>query len=95
MSQHPYGPPTAYPYQATPMVPRTNGMAIASLVFALLGFAIVPVILGHLALKTIKETGEGGSALAAIGLVLGYLQVAVVALMILLAMAGALGAFGG
>lgn len=93
MSQYPYGAPTAlptaYPYQATPTAPRTNGMAIASLVFALLGFTIVPVVLGHLALNSIKKTGEGGSALAVIGLVLGYLQIALVVVFLGLGFAGA------
>ncbi|MFD0995500.1 peptidyl-prolyl cis-trans isomerase B (cyclophilin B) [Pseudoclavibacter chungangensis] len=55
---------------------RTNVMAIIALVTGIIGFAIVPVVLGHIALSQIKRTGEGGKALAIVGLVLGYLGVA-------------------
>jgi hypothetical protein len=68
-------PPYGYP-QPAPLVPRTNGTAIAAFIFGLLGFAIVPVILGHLALNTIQKSGERGTTFAVIGLVLGYGQVA-------------------
>ena len=56
--------------------PRTNGLAIAALVLGLCGFALLPVILGHVALRQIRASGEGGSALAIVGLVLGYLALA-------------------
>ena len=55
---------------------RTNGLAIATLVLGLCGFALLPVILGHIALRQIRTSGEGGSALAVVGLVLGYLACA-------------------
>jgi len=55
--------------------PRTNGLAIASFVLGILGFAIIPVILGHVALSQIKNRGEGGKVFAIIGLVLGYLGI--------------------
>lgn len=60
-------------YPAPAVARPTNGLAIASLVTGLLGFAIIPVILGHVALSQIRRTGDGGSALAIVGLVLGYL----------------------
>ena len=62
-------------YGTYPPSARTNGTAIASLVTALLGFAIIPVVLGHMAQSQIRRTGEGGSAMAAVGLVLGYVQI--------------------
>lgn len=64
--------------------PRTNGLAVASFVLGLCGLAILPVILGHIALGQIRRTGEGGSAFAIIGLVLGYL--AIVLYLVLIAM---------
>ncbi|MEI2730445.1 MAG: DUF4190 domain-containing protein [Dermatophilaceae bacterium] len=50
----------------------TNGSAIAALVTGLMGFAIVPIALGHLALRQIRRRDEDGAAMAVIGLVLGY-----------------------
>ncbi len=55
---------------------RTNGLAIAALVLGLCGFGLLPVIFGHVALSQIRRTGDGGSALAIVGLVLGYLAIA-------------------
>ena len=55
---------------------RTNGLAIAALVLGVCGFALLPVILGHVALRQIRASGEGGTAFAVVGLVLGYLALA-------------------
>lgn len=66
-------------------VPRTDGLAIASLVLGLLGFGILPVVFGHIALARIRRTGDGGSGLAIGGLVLGYLALAAGAIVIVLA----------
>lgn len=46
-------------------------MAILSLVMAFF-FAPAAIVLGHIAKKQIRETGEQGSGLATAGLVLGY-----------------------
>lgn len=54
---------------------RTNGLAIASFVLGLCGLAILPVILGHIALGQIRRSGDGGSSFAIIGVVLGYLAI--------------------
>jgi hypothetical protein len=70
--------PTPMPYY--PPRPRaTNTMAIASLISSILGFTAVPligsivgVILGHIALSQISETGDEGHGLAVAGLVIGY-----------------------
>ena len=65
--------------------PTTNGLAIVSLVFGVLGWTVLPfigmivaIITGHIALGQVRashgaETGEG---LAIAGLVLGYLALA-------------------
>ncbi|MFT0846836.1 DUF4190 domain-containing protein [Actinomycetaceae bacterium L2_0104] len=68
----PYGAGTPVNW---PQNPGTNSLAVISLVTGILCFAIIPVVLGHAALMQIKRSGEGGSSLAIIGLVLGYLQI--------------------
>lgn len=73
---------TPKPYQPVPqpypqvVVRPTNPLAVVTLVLGLLGFAVVPVVTGHVALRQIRARGEGGTACAVIGLVLGYLAVA-------------------
>jgi hypothetical protein len=95
MSQYPYGEPTMvqpiYGYSHTPLVPRTNALAVTAFVTSVLGFSVVPIIFGHLAMQAIRRTGERGSVLAVIGLVLGYFQVAFIALMIGLAVLADMG----
>ncbi|HEX5202571.1 DUF4190 domain-containing protein [Paractinoplanes rhizophilus] len=69
--QQPYGQPG---YQQPVYVPvaGTNTMAILALVFAFI-FAPVAIILGHMAKKQIRQTGEQGEGLATAGLWLGYI----------------------
>jgi hypothetical protein len=89
----PVPPPAAYQFQ--PMAPtHTNGMAIASLICAigqLVGgpFAgIAAIILGHMARRRIRETGEQGDGLALTGLILGYIGTVGLALVVVLAVLG-------
>jgi uncharacterized membrane protein len=69
--------------------PRTNSLAVASLVCGLaqpvtLGLTMIPaVILGHVAHGQIRRSGERGGALATVGLVLGWMGISVVVLVIL------------
>ncbi|WP_052521638.1 DUF4190 domain-containing protein [Agreia bicolorata] len=58
---------------AYPENPRTNVLSIITLVTSILGFAIVPIILGHISLGQIRRTQEQGRVMAIIGLVIGYL----------------------
>lgn len=51
----------------------TNTLAILSLVFGLVGSGIIAVVLGHMARKQIRLSGESGDGLAIAGLILGYL----------------------
>lgn len=69
-----YAPPPGY--YAPVLRPPLNPLAVVSLITALLGMAVLPVILGHLAVARIDKTGERGRSAAIIGLVLGYIQVA-------------------
>ena len=64
---------TTYPAYAAP---KTNGLAIAAFVLSLLGFALLPVIFGHIALGQIKRSGDTGTGFAIAGLIIGYLTVA-------------------
>jgi len=72
----------------------TNGMAIASLVCGLgqllAGFpaGIAAIILGHLARRRIRETGERGEGMARAGLILGYIGTIGFVLLVLLIVGG-------
>lgn len=73
--QGPYGPPQ-YPAYGVPA--RTNSMAIASLICSLGGLATcisapVGIVLGHIARRQIRQTGEQGMGLATAGLWIGYI----------------------
>jgi Domain of unknown function (DUF4190) len=80
----PYGyPPQGYPQyaQQAPMPVGTNGLAIASLICAFI-FPLVGVILGHIALNQIKQTGQEGRGLAIAGLVIGYAYIGITLLVV-------------
>ncbi|GIF24335.1 hypothetical protein BJ973_007814 [Actinoplanes tereljensis] len=74
----PYGQPGGYgqpgPYGQPVYVPvaSTNTLAILALVFAFV-FSPAAIVLGHLAKKQIRQTGEQGEGLATAGLWLGYI----------------------
>lgn len=75
-----YPPPLGL--QVVPAAP-TNGMAVASLIFGLVGLFVLPVvapllaiIFGHLARGQIRSSGERGGGMAVAGLVMGYLALA-------------------
>ena len=74
-----YGPPPGYP----PMYRRqTNTMAILALVLAFV-FAPAGLILGVIARKQIRQTGEDGDGLALAGIIVGGIATALFALMII------------
>jgi len=83
--------PVATPYAATPQPvyantgapAKWNVLSIISLVTAVLGIGLAAVVLGHIALGQIKRTGEQGNVLAIIGLVLGYLEIVVGVILII------------
>lgn len=104
-------PGAAYPpplgLQLVPAAP-TNGMAVASLIFGILGWVMIPVfapllavIFGHVARGQIRNTGERGNGMAVAGLVLGYINLAfaliglLVIIVIVLIAAAAASASGG
>jgi hypothetical protein len=71
----PGSPPAPSPYGD---VPRTNPLAIVSLVLSLVAVfvwflgSLGAVICGHIALNQIKRTGESGRGLALAGVIIGY-----------------------
>lgn len=74
--QSPYAPPPYMGYG--PPQPTTNGLAIASLICSIGGLvtcisAPVGIVLGHIARKQIRQTGEQGEGLAVAGLWVGYI----------------------
>ncbi|MEH1097983.1 DUF4190 domain-containing protein [Micromonospora sp. CPCC 205561] len=73
--QPPYTPQVPYGQYGPPSGHRpaggTNVLAILSLVFAFV-FSPAGIVLGHLAKRQIRTTGEEGDQLATWGLVLGY-----------------------
>jgi hypothetical protein len=78
-----YPPPGYAPpgYPATAIRP-TNTMAILALVFAFV-FAPAAIVLGVLARRQIRETGEQGDGLALAGIIVGSILTAMFALMVI------------
>jgi hypothetical protein len=73
----PYGPPNPYAYPPRP----TNSMAVVALILAL----VVPpvgLVLGIIARRQIRDTGEDGDSLALAGIVVGACLTALYLLMI-------------
>jgi Domain of unknown function (DUF4190)/Domain of unknown function (DUF1707) len=68
---------------------KTNGVAVASMVFGIIPFfgGIPAVILGHVARSQIKQTGERGDGMAVAGLVLGYLWISFWVLLLIVGLA--------
>jgi hypothetical protein len=88
--QAPYGQPYPPPY-GYPLVQRTNGMAIASMVLGILWIywigSILALIFGYIAKNQIRERGEAGSGMATAGIVLGWIGVGILALVLLFGIA--------
>ena len=78
----PYYPPAQQP---------TNGLAIGSLVCALLGISLPAVIMGHIARHQIRDKNQAGDGLAIAGLVVGWLGMAFYALIFIATMVAASG----
>ena len=78
--QYGYGQP-AYPQPAYPAQPKTNGMAIASLVLGILWIcwvgSILALVLGYVGKKQIDNSQgtEGGRGLAIAGITLGWIGI--------------------
>ena len=84
--------PSVPPYAAYPgsTGTRTSGLAVASLVTGLFFWCwvvpgIVSIVLGHLALESIEDSGgtKSGRGMAIAGIVLGWVGIGVVGLLVL------------
>ena len=98
--------PTAYPVPLYQPPVTTNSLARASLIlgiaeFCTMGLTAIPAIIcGHLAKREMRLTAQRGDGMATAGLVLGYMAVAFWAILIALAIVGAVvsassGGYGG
>ncbi|PZF97115.1 DUF4190 domain-containing protein, partial [Micromonospora deserti] len=81
-------PPPAYPGYGYPPARQTNTMAIVALVLSLVGFAScitapVGAILGHVATKQIRQTGESGEGMAKAAIIIGWILTGLLVLLIL------------
>ncbi|MDF2554259.1 MAG: hypothetical protein K0R60_154, partial [Microbacterium sp.] len=91
-TQPPYGAQPSYgtqqgygaaPYTPYPSAPKTNTMAIVSLIASIVGFVFLPfigslagVITGHIALRQLKTSGENGRGMALAGTIVGWVGLA-------------------
>ncbi|MGB3770497.1 MAG: DUF4190 domain-containing protein [Rhodococcus sp. (in: high G+C Gram-positive bacteria)] len=71
-----HGYATQSPVFAASSSTKTNRAAIFSLLSGLVCIAPFAIALGHLARSQIHDTGDRGAALAAAGLILGYMEAA-------------------
>ncbi|MET0672845.1 MAG: DUF4190 domain-containing protein [Microbacterium pygmaeum] len=87
--QQPYGAPQQ-PYGAAPAYygayagPKTNVLAVVSMVASIVGFiwilpfigSLAGVIMGHISLRQLATSGEKGRGMALAGLIVGYVGLA-------------------
>ncbi|MGQ5260514.1 DUF4190 domain-containing protein [Micromonospora sp. ZYX-F-536] len=81
------GYPPQHPGYGYPAPPKTNGMAIAAFVLSLIGItscitAPVGAILGHVARKQIRATGESGEGMAKAAIIIGWIFTGLLVLLI-------------
>lgn len=89
--------PYQYPYPPQPPAPKTNGMAIASMVLGICAMtigwllvlfgaailAIIAVVFGHIATTQIgRDPQQRGRGMAIAGLVLGYIALGLFVILI-------------
>ena len=96
--------PPSIPHEDTSsaFMPKNSGLAICSLVFALIGlitvgiFSIPAVIIGHLALRRIKVSAGtlSGRGLAMAGLIIGYLGIVFIPILVAVGFAAGKAATG-
>ena len=81
------GPGSVY----NPSARQTNQLAIISVAAGAASYVVVPfigaivaIVTGHMARRQIRRTGEDGAGLALAGLILGYVHLALFALLVLI-----------
>jgi uncharacterized membrane protein len=85
----PMPPPAQYGYMPVAQPQRTNSLAVGSLVagigqlFVWTPASIAAVVMGHIARRQIRETGEQGDGMALAGIILGWIGIAMTVLFVL------------
>ena len=74
-------------YPAGVVVRGTNPLATMSLIFSLVGAGVVGLILGHVARGQIRRTGEHGEGMALAGVIIGYVQTALLVIVLIVSLA--------
>jgi len=82
-----YGPPVI-------MNPATNGMAIAALICSVVGLGPLGAILGHVARRQIRQTGEQGDGMALAAIIVGWIYTGIFACACAIPLLGLLGTLG-
>jgi hypothetical protein len=75
---NPYGAVPGYGGAPYPVARPTNGMALAAMIVSLAGIITcisfpIGAVLGHVALKQVRETGQEGEAFAKTGIIVGWI----------------------
>lgn len=86
------GPPGPYPPGGGGYPPRNNTLALVSLICAIGGLVVglaapVGAVLGHIALKQIRERGEQGEGMAKAGIIIGWIITGVIVIACCIAVA--------
>jgi hypothetical protein len=82
------------PQPAVVVQRKTNGLAIAALILGILGFSILAIIFGAIALNQIKrDPTYNGKGMAVAGLVLGIVALAVELIILIVIIVGVTTAF--
>lgn len=92
-------PPPVLPPGRAVTQPSTNTLAIVSLAAGVAGYVLphpfiaglVAIVTGHVARGQIRRTGESGAGLALVGLLLGYVHLALSLLLVVVIVAALLG----
>jgi hypothetical protein len=91
MPQHAAPPQAAYGAYVVPQAPRVSGLAIASMVLGIIWFywigSVLALIFGFIALAQIRRSNgwRTGRGMAIAGVVLGFVGMAVLALIVVIA----------
>lgn len=81
--------PESGPWSDPSLTLKTNTMAIAAFVVSLVACAPIGIIMGHVARRQIRETGEQGAGFALAAIIIGWVGVvAVIGSVVALALLG-------
>ena len=56
---------------------KTNTLAIVSLVLSIIGFNVVAIVLGFVALNQVKKTGDKGRGMALAAVIIGFAEIVI------------------